>query len=79
MPHDHHHGGGCQHESSDSDYSKEIGIQYSLYTKIDMENLECLNETVDGSGKLIFKPYNERLDFDKVGVFEGRFGICWKS
>lgn len=66
MPHDHHHEGGCAHESTDSDYLKEIGIQYSLYTKIDMNNLECLNETTDGSAKFIFKPYEERLNFDKV-------------
>lgn len=67
MPHDHnHHDGGCAHESADSDYMKELGIQYSLYTKIDMENLECLNEAVDGSAKAIFKPYEERLNFDKV-------------
>lgn len=67
MPHDHHHSEeGCAHESSDSDYLKELGIQYSLYTKIDMENLDCLNEATEGSGKNVFKPYEERLNFDKV-------------
>lgn len=68
MPHDHHHhhGGGCDHETADSDYLKEIGIQYSLYTKIDLENLECLNEATDGSAKFVFKPYEERLNFDRV-------------
>lgn len=66
MPHEHHHHGDCGHESSESDYLKEIGIQYSLYTKIDTENLECLNEAVDGSAKLVFKPYEDRLNFDKV-------------
>lgn len=68
MPHDHNHqhGEGCAHESNDSDYLKEIGIQYSLFKKIDVDNLECLNETVDGSAKYIFKPYEERLNFDKV-------------
>lgn len=68
MPHDHNHqhGEGCAHESNDSDYLKEIGIQYSLFKKIDVDNLECLNETVDGSVKYIFKPYEERLNFDKV-------------
>lgn len=71
MPHDHNHdhGEGCAHESTDSDYLKEIGIQYSLFKKIDVDNLECLNETVDGSAKLIFKPYEERLNFDKVTFF----------
>lgn len=68
MPHDHHYDGhgACAHDSSDSDYLKEIGIQYSLYKKIDMENLECLNEATEKSGKFAFKPYEERLNFDKV-------------
>lgn len=72
MPHDHNHqhGEGCAHESTDSDYLKEIGIQYSLFKKIDVDNLECLNETVDGSAKFIFKPYEERLNFDKVSVLQ---------
>lgn len=62
----HHHHDGCAHESNDSDYLKEIGIQYGLYTKIDLENLECLNEAEDGSARFIFKPYEQRLNFDKV-------------
>lgn len=69
MGDDHHqHGAECSHESNDTDYLKEIGIQYSLYTKIDMDNLECLNEAVEGSSKFIFKPYEERLNFDKVSI-----------
>lgn len=76
MPHDHHHHeGGCAHESTDSDYLKEIGIQYSLYTKIDLDNLECLNETTDGSAKFIFKPYDERLNFDKVNLIKTIFSL----
>lgn len=68
MPHSHDHGHDhdCAGESSESDYLKEIGIQYSLFKKIDMENLECLNESEEGSGKTIFKPYEERLNFEKV-------------
>lgn len=64
MPDDHHHHqhGNCAHESTDSDYLKESGIQYSLYEKIDMENLECLNEEEDGSAKNVFKPWDQRLD-----------------
>lgn len=69
MPHDHDYSHSCEHESSRSDNSIEIGIQYSLYTKIDFEHLECLNEAVDGSSKFIFKPYDERLNFDKVRFF----------
>lgn len=68
MPHDHHDDGhdACAHGSNDTDYLKEMGIQYSLYTKIDMENMECLNEATEGSGKFVFKPYEERLNFNKV-------------
>ena len=39
---------------------------YSLYQKIDMENMQCLNEAEEGSGKTVFKPWNERLDKEKV-------------
>lgn len=38
----------------------------SLYQKIDTENLQCLNEAEEGSGKAVFKPWDERLDRSKV-------------
>ena len=41
---------------------------YSLYQKIDTEKLQCLNEAEDGSGKAVFKPWDERLDRTKVCV-----------
>lgn len=67
MPHnhDHHHGPHqCEAEatSSDLDNVLEMGIQYSLYQKIDTENLECLNETEEDSGKKVFKAFENRLD-----------------
>ncbi|XP_037812228.1 PITH domain-containing protein GA19395 [Lucilia sericata] len=64
MPHghSHDHGHGCGHEATDVDHALEMGIEYSLYQKIDMENLECLNEESEGSGKKVFKPYEKRLD-----------------
>lgn len=68
MPHSHDHGHGCSHEATDLDNALEMGIQYSLYSKIDMINLECLNEETEGSGKLVFKPYENRLDFSKVMI-----------
>lgn len=58
----HHHCDG----SHDHDDTPEMGIQYSLYEKIDKENLQCLNEVLEGSGKAIFKPWEERLNFDVV-------------
>lgn len=40
----------CDGHSSLVD-SEEMGILYSLYSKIDLGKVECLNETVEGSGK----------------------------
>jgi hypothetical protein len=63
MSHSHNHGGHCAHEAVDVDDPLELGIQYSLYSKIDMINLEVLNESEEGSGKKVFKPFEERLNF----------------
>ena len=38
----------------------------SLYQKIDTEKLQCLNEAEEGSGKKVFRPWDERLDKSKV-------------
>ena len=38
----------------------------SLYQKIDVLRLQCLNEAEEGSGKMVFKPWDERLDKSKV-------------
>ncbi|CAH1183690.1 unnamed protein product [Phaedon cochleariae] len=58
--------GDKNHESvhNHDEDSAEIGIEYSLYNKIDKEHLECLNETIEGSGKTIFKAWEDRLNFD---------------
>ena len=71
MPHghSHNHGQGCGHEASDIDHIIEMGIQYSLYQKIDTANLECLNEETEGSGKKVFKPYEQRLDISQVYIY----------
>lgn len=50
----------------DHDDSPELGIKYSLYQKIDKENVECLNEATEGSGKSILKAWEDRLDFSTV-------------
>lgn len=39
------------------------GLKYSLYSKIDRVNLECLNEHIQGSGKNAFKTWENRMDF----------------
>ncbi|XP_028162754.1 PITH domain-containing protein CG6153 isoform X2 [Ostrinia furnacalis] len=59
MAHSHCHDGHHDHDHADSD---EMGIQYNLFEKIDKENLECLNESIDGAGKTVFKPWDKRLD-----------------
>ena len=72
------HGGscGCEHKHQEE---QGIGDNFSLYTKIDLQRLQCLNEEIDGSGKEIFKPYDLRLDNEKVGIIvranEVRFGF----
>lgn len=61
--------GKCCGDSSHHHESSELGIQYSLYSKIDKNNLECLNEEREGSGKTVFKPWEDRLNFNEVGGY----------
>ncbi|KAK5646565.1 hypothetical protein RI129_005029 [Pyrocoelia pectoralis] len=59
----HGHGShGCEGDKN-HDHTPEMGVQYSLYAKIDKEHLECLNELSEGSGKLVFKQWEDRLNF----------------
>jgi len=51
--------GGCEHDHSSDD---DRGALYSLYLKIDTNRVQCLNEATEGSGKTVFKPWNDRLD-----------------
>lgn len=70
-PHHHHHGNcGCDHSS------QEPALLYSLYQKIDIENVRCYNEHQMGAGKTIFKPWEERLDLTKVGDFKNNIIFC---
>jgi hypothetical protein len=59
------HRHGCDGDHN-HDETPEMGLQYSLYSKIDLRNLECLNEKCEGSGKDVFKAWEDRLDFEKV-------------
>jgi len=59
--HGHSHG-HCEHEAQEQ--PSDLGIAYSLYTKIDTENVQCLNEVVEDSGKKVFKPWEKRLDIN---------------
>lgn len=61
----HHHGYSCEGDNNHDD-TPEMGIQYSLYEKIDISNVECLNESEEDAGKQVFKPWEERLNLEKV-------------
>ncbi|CAH0556744.1 unnamed protein product [Brassicogethes aeneus] len=56
--------GNCNGDHNHQHDNPEMGIEYSLYSKINTENLECLNEAVEGSGKTVFKPWEDRLNFE---------------
>ncbi|XP_028416900.1 PITH domain-containing protein 1-like [Dendronephthya gigantea] len=60
---------GCGHGRCEHDHThgigEEKGFEYSLYKKIDFTHLEVLNEAEEGSGKSVFKPWEERLDSNK--------------
>lgn len=61
MPgHGHSHGGGsCEH---DHDPVDNLATSYNLYQKVDIANVQCLNEVTDGSGKKVFKAWSDRAD-----------------
>ena len=57
------------------DNADNLGLLYSLYSKIDLENLTTLNEEVEGSGKTIFRSWDERLLKEKVAISQTNFKI----
>ncbi|CAB1426341.1 unnamed protein product [Pleuronectes platessa] len=59
--HGHSHGCGCEAEHEPA----ERGLEYGLFNRIDVEKLQCLNESREGDGKLVFKPWDQRLDREK--------------
>ncbi|XP_076463351.1 PITH domain-containing protein 1-like [Babylonia areolata] len=67
MPHHGHSHGHCGGEADHShDHSDaEMGKMYSLFQKVDTERVQCLNEVVDGSGKTVFKAWDQRKDKEK--------------
>jgi len=58
--------GGCGCSHGHVDDGNELGAHYTLFQKIDLGNVVCLNEETDGSGKTIFKSWSERLCRQKV-------------
>ena len=66
MPHGHSHGSCGQECDHDDASDADRGHLFSLFQKIDTDRLECLNEMDEGSGKTIFKSWDQRLDTQKV-------------
>ncbi len=62
----HQHGGHGHSHSHEDLEGGDQGNLFSLYLKIDTERVECLNEEREGSGKDVFKPWDQRLDTEKV-------------
>lgn len=68
--HGHGHGHGGGHGCCEDDHEPaERGLEYGLYRRIDLEKLQCLNESRDGDGKVVFKPWDQRKDREKVPGF----------
>ncbi|ORX56815.1 DUF1000-domain-containing protein [Hesseltinella vesiculosa] len=57
----------CHDEHCDHDHDDlpGAGDQFLLYQRIDHDNVRCLNEMEPDSGKLIIRPWNERMDNSK--------------
>lgn len=61
MNHSSHSCGGCHHHEQ-----QDPAVLWSLYKKIDLHKVQCMNESEDGSGKEVFKAWEQRLDKNKV-------------
>lgn len=72
MSHGHSHGGGgCRCAAEREEPPEQRGLAYGLYLRIDLDRLQCLNESLEGSGRGVFKPWEERTDRSKVGLLQG--------
>jgi len=60
--HDHNHGGGSHSHEPPPD----LVPGDSLYSRIYLERVRCLNERVEGMARSIIKPWDQRLDTEKV-------------
>ena len=61
--HSHEHGGPSSGRPLNDGAS---GVEYSLYSKIVMDEVECLNEAEENSGRTVFKSWENRMDKEKV-------------
>ena len=66
-----HHGhGDCNGESHHHDHHHDlpegVGPRDNLFTRIDRDNVIALNAQDPGKGPEVIKPWDQRLDEDKV-------------
>ncbi len=64
MPFEHN----CNHSTCDHEPVGDDGTEWNLNSRIDLENLQCLNEEVDGSCKKLFRSWDERLSREHVSI-----------
>lgn len=73
MPFEHN----CNHATCDHEPTADDGSEFNLNTRIDLENLQCLNEETDGSCKKIFRSWDDRLDRENVNyIFDNNCLFC---
>ncbi|KAB1268314.1 Acyl-protein thioesterase 2 [Camelus dromedarius] len=65
MSHGHSHGGGGCRCAAERRPGAAQRACLRLYLRIDLERLQCLNESREGSGRGVFKPWEERTDRSK--------------
>ena len=58
--------GKCGHDHRHETKPDELGNLYTLYTKIDLGKVQCLNECKEASGKVVFKAWDKRLETAEV-------------
>lgn len=60
--HHHDHSDGCGHGDDQSGLDgTERGLEYSLYRKVDLDRVECLNESREGDGRTALRAWEDRL------------------
>ena len=60
-----HSGDGCRCAAKREEPPVQRGLAFGLYLRIDMERLQCLKESHEGSSRGVFKPWEELTDLSK--------------
>ncbi|KAJ1912670.1 hypothetical protein H4219_005516 [Mycoemilia scoparia] len=63
--HDHSGHGGHHGHDHDHSHDNEEVLKDSLFSKVNIDQVRCMNEKVKDSIKGIFKPWDERMDTTK--------------